>query len=239
MCIRDSHNQGDLLLEALASVLRQADSNQLELLIVDDGSTDPRTLEVLQVLSRIGFRVLRQHQQGLPAARNAGLSATQAPILLFLDDDNRLLAPYLVQGVSMLQRHASIDVVYGNRNDFGLINQLHRVGSISSSDLWTMNRIDNCALIRRSLLDRCGGYTTGLPAFEDWDLWLTALAQPEGLKLGYLDQPCFEYRVRPNSMLQRLFSNPELQRQLMQQLRQRHGDRVGHGGFRPAPTGDS
>ena len=232
-----SHNQGDLLLEAVASVDRHRPTSlDLDLLIVDDGSTDPPTVEALRHLDQAGYRVIRQSNQGLPKARNTGLAETQAPVLLYLDDDNRLMAPYLTVGLQMLQRHPSLDMIYGDRQDFGLVNHLHRIGPVTAEDLWQMNRIDNCALIRRSLLERCGGYTEGLTAFEDWDLWLKALAHPQGLKLGYLDQPCFEYRVRPNSMLQRLFSNPELQQQLMHQLRQRHGDRVGHGGFRPAPN---
>jgi hypothetical protein len=60
------------------------------------------------------------------------------------------------------------------------------------------------------------------------------MGHPQGLKLGYISQPCFEYRVRPNSMLRRLFQDPNLQQRLMAQLRQRHGERLGHGGF-PAP----
>ena len=229
-----SHNQGDLLLEAVASVQRHGAATGLELLIVDDGSTDRRTREVLAGLQQEGIRVLRQTNQGLPAARNAGLQATAAPTLLFLDDDNRLLAPYLTTGLEMLRRQPTLDAVYGNRQDFGLINRLHRVGPVTAAALWEMNRIDNCALLRRSLLERCGGYDTGLAAFEDWDLWLTALGQPQGLRWGYVDLPCFEYRVRPTSMLQRLFADEALQQRVMERLRSRHGPRVGHGGFRSA-----
>ena len=230
-----SHNQGSLLLEAVASVDRcRPDSLDLELLIVDDGSTDPETRQVLHHLDRSGYRVRRQSNQGLPSARNTGLRETQAPVVLYLDDDNRLLHPYLTVGLQMLERHPRLDVIYGDRQDFGLVQRHYRIGPVSAEDLWQMNRIDNCALIRRALLERCEGYTTQLHAFEDWDLWLKALRQPSGLNLGYLDQPCFEYRVRPNSMLQRLLRSPALQRQVMQQLRERHGDRLGNGGFPPA-----
>jgi glycosyltransferase involved in cell wall biosynthesis len=229
-----SYNEGDLLLEAIASVERNAPlGTGLELLIVDDGSTDSRTREVLSNLDKLGYRVLRQSNQGLSAARNHGIRASHGPILLFLDDDNRLLKPYLSLGLAMLRRQTSIDVVYGDRIDFGLKQQQHQVGLVSQTVLWEMNRIDNCTLIRRTVFERCGGYDTALPAFEDWDLWLRTMAHPQGLKLGYISQPCFEYRVRPNSMLQRLFQDHDLQQRLMAQLRQRHGPRLGHGGFQP------
>ena len=162
--------------------------------------------------------------------RQAWASA-KADLLLPLDDDNRLLQPYFTAGLAMLRQHPQLDSIYGDCLEFGSRQRLRRVGPITAKQLWAMNHIDNCALMRRSLLERCGGYDTELPAFEDWDLWLQALSQKQSLQLGYLDLPCFEYRVRPDSMLQRLFQNPSLQTQVMERLRQRHGNRVGHGGF--------
>ena len=226
-----SYNQGDLLLEAIASVWRHGQGCAAELLIVDDGSDQPRTLEVLRHLSELGLRVIRQKNQGLAAARNRGVTETKAPVLLFLDDDNRLLQPYFTAGLAMLRHHPQLDSIYGDCLEFGSRQRLRRVGPITANQLWAMNHIDNCALMRRSLLERCGGYDTELPAFEDWDLWLQALSQKQSLQLGYLDLPCFEYRVRPESMLQRLFQSPNLQTQVMERLRQRHGNRVGDGGL--------
>ena len=63
--------------------------------------------------------------------------------------------------------------------------------------------------MRRRFLLRCGGYDASLPAFDDWDLWLTGLGQPDGLTLSCLDLPCFENRIRPNSMLQHLLRGPK------------------------------
>ena len=231
-----SHNQGDLLLEAIASAEHACKQQPVELLIVDDGSSHPRTLEVLQRLNGLGYRILRQTNQGLPAARNTGLAATTAEIVLFLDDDNRLLPGYLTPGLSLMLQQPHMDALYGNRIDFGSTRNMRRIGAIDPNELWTMNRIDNCTLLRRQFLERCSGYDTSLPAFEDWDLWLTALGQPDGLTLGYLDLPCFEYRIRPDSMLQRLFREPQRQQALIRALRKKHGSRVGHGGLKAAAS---
>lgn len=230
-----SHNQGDFLLEAIASAEAACRGRNIELLIVDDGSSEPRTVEVLNHLDGLGYRVLRQPNKGLSSARNTGTANTSAPILLFLDDDNRLLPPYLEQGLGLMHRHQTLEVVYGNRQEFGTSSKLRRIGRVSPEALWQMNRIDNCTLIRRTLLVRTGGYDSALPAFEDWDLWLTALGQSPGLQLGYLDMNCFEYRVRPNSMLQRLFASKPLQENVMSTLRNKHGTRVGDGGFGTPP----
>ena len=229
-----SFNQGDFLIDALASVERYRQIKDTEIIIVDDGSKDRRTCEVLSNLSAKGYKVIRQHNQGLPAARNTGIHHARGEFIIFLDDDNRLLSPYLNKGLNLIKEDPAVDVVYGDKINFGLKSQRIKIGQVNENQLWEMNRIDNCALIRKTYLERCGGYApqlTGL-GFEDWDLWLTGLNQPKRLKLKYLNEFCFEYRVRPNSMLQKLFQDKERQKQVMHILHQRHGRKVGHGGFR-------
>jgi len=226
-----SYNKGDLLIEAVASVEHVSKAFQVEVIIVDDGSTHPRTLEVLSRLEDSGYHIKRQSNSGVSAARNAGLHESQSDLVIFLDDDNRLRPGYLDPGVRILHSHPELDVLYGNYIEFGQNSGAKRVGTIRPSELWKMNKIDNCTLMRRSFIDRCGGYDEALDAFEDWDIWLTALGSSKGLSLGYLDLDCFEYRVRPNSMLRRLFSDQKQRLKIMTYLRQKHGERVGDGGL--------
>lgn len=220
-------------MEAVDSYERHSSQCFSELIVIDDGSKCDVTHQVLDEIEARGHRVIRQENSGLPSARNNSLSKASGEVVLFLDDDNRLLAPYLTVGLRLMQDEPSIDVVYGDRLDFGDWDRLVKTGPISPEELWTMNRIDNCALIRRSYLDRCGGYEvklTGL-GFEDWELWLNGLSQERGLTLRYLNLPCFEYRVRNNSMLHRLFDSNELQEKLIGVLNDKYPGRVGHGGF--------
>ena len=228
-----SFNQGKLLLEAVDSYERHSNQCSSELLVIDDGSECIETLRILDILETKGYTVLRQENMGLPQARNNALSSATGKVILFLDDDNRLLAPYFTIGLQLMRDDSAIDVVYGDRLEFGEWDRLVQIGDIDPDELWTMNRIDNCALIRHSYLDRCGGYEvklTGL-GFEDWELWLNGLSQESGLKLKYLNLPCFEYRVRSNSMLNHLFKSKELQNRLMEFLKAKYPGRVGHGGF--------
>ena len=228
-----SHNQGDLLLEAVASAERYKAAIKSEILIIDDGSIDKRTCEVLSCLKIQGYRVIRQYNQGLPTARNNGIKYAKSDIILFLDDDNRLLSPYFTQGLELMKRNEKVDVVYGDRKEFGLKNKLVKIGNIPVHSLWTMNKIDNCALIRKNYIERCGGYCRELSGlgFEDWDLWLSGLSHPLGLNMVYLNEACFEYRVRPDSLLQKLLEDQSRQARVMSILRKRHGYRLGHGGF--------
>ena len=218
-------NQGDLLVEAVASVEREAArsgcASSVELQIVDDGSSQPRSLQVLEGLKALGYRVLSQRNQGLSAARNAGIRATTAPLLLPLDDDNLLLAPYLSQGLDWMERQPDLAVVYGDRQEFGLREGLVRVGADAPSSLLRQSRIDACALMRRESWRAVGGYDQGLTAFEDWDLWLGILRQ--GGRFGYLPSPAFCYRVRPNSMLQQHLSSSQAAADQLCRIRIKNG----------------
>ncbi len=219
-----THNQGDLLIEAIASAERHVPAMgtpaAVELQIVDDGSSQPRSLEVLNGLEALGYRVLRQANQGLAAARNAGINATTAPLLLPLDDDNQLLAAYLSQGVPLLEQHQQLAVLYGDRQDFGLQEALVRPGADAPRQLRRINRIDACALLRRHWWARVGGYDTSLTAFEDWDLWL-GISRAGG-RYGYLAAPAFRYRIRPNSMLQRHLGSRALADNQVRRIRMKH-----------------
>lgn len=98
------HDDGDNLVEAVASVERNAPA--AELIIVNDGSTQPRTIEVLAALRdagdrvRVSHRVIGQPHCGLSAARNAGIAAATSDYLLPLDADNRLLPGFAAEAVA-------------------------------------------------------------------------------------------------------------------------------------------
>jgi glycosyltransferase involved in cell wall biosynthesis len=212
----------------LASVEKYRSLNNSEVLIVDDGSRDFRTCEVLEGLRNEGYKIIRQQNQGVSIARNKGLRYSSGDIILFLDDDNRLLSPYLNVGLDVMLNNKELDVVYGDRIEFGLRSRYIEVGQLNGEVLWRGNKIDNCALIRRKYLERCGGYCNQLSGFgfEDWDLWLSGLSHPEGIKLSYLKDACFEYRVRPDSMVGRLFGNAERMEKVMNILSERYGDKL-------------
>ena len=158
-----SFNQGNMLMEAVGSYERHSNSCDAELIVIDDGSLCQETHMVLDQIEAKGYTVLKQNNKGLPHARNHALSKALGQVILFLDDDNRLLAPYFTEGLRLLQEQPSIDVVYGDRLEFGQWDRLVQIGLVEPDSLWIMNSIDNCALIRRSYLDRCGGYDPGLP----------------------------------------------------------------------------
>jgi hypothetical protein len=192
------YDYGELLVEALASAERSA-PERCELLIVNDGSTQPRTLEVLGVLRNAGYRVLDQPNAGLAAARNRGVRESRGRFILPLDADNRLLPGFPAASLRVLDAQPEVGVVYGDRLDFGLRAGRFVVSELDLGALLWTNYIDACAVYRREVWEGAGGYDPGASVWEDWELWITAAEQ--GWRFHRLDQLAFEYRVRPGSML--------------------------------------
>jgi GT2 family glycosyltransferase len=199
------HDDGEFLVEAVASAERSA-AERTELLVVNDGSREPRTLEVLAVLRRAGYRVIDQQQAGLAAARNRGCSEARGRYLLPLDADNRLRPELPREAVAVLDREPGVGVVYGDRAEFGCRSGRVEAAEFDLDGLLRANFIDACAVLRREVWEQCGGYDGAMPAqgWEDWDLWIGAAER--GWRFHRLPGVTFDYRVRPGSMASRLLS---------------------------------
>lgn len=196
-------DQGELLIEAVASVERCLQESY-ELIVVNDGSREPRTLEVLDALRRGGYRVLDQENAGLAGARNRGFEEARAPYVLPLDADNRLRPGFIEPALRILDSEPKVGVVYGNRRDFGMRSESVDVPPFDLGGMLASNPIDACALLRKEVWRACCGYDGGMPApgWEDWDLWLGAVER--GWSFRHLDIEAFDYRVRPGSMVSAL-----------------------------------
>ena len=96
------YNHGAMLREALASVEEVRNANVLEVIIVDDGSSEAETVRVLNELAEAGYCVVPQPNRRVAAARNAGIRLAKGEFILPLDSDNRLREVYLNEGVSPL-----------------------------------------------------------------------------------------------------------------------------------------
>jgi hypothetical protein len=218
------YEQGTLLVEAIASVERTAPAN-CELIIVNDGSSQPWTLEILGLLRGLGYYVLDQAHQGLSAARNAAISVARGRYVLPLDDDNRLRAGYLEGAIDVLDAHPEVGVVYGDRWVFGLREGVHHVGDFDRAKLLDLNYIDACAVFRRDIWVACGGYDPSVSPLEDWELWIQAVKR--GWKFHHLPSVTFDYRVRPGSLLAAVAASQDLERELHRRIKAKHAELYG------------
>ena len=195
------YNHGAMLREALASVGEARNANLLEVIIVDDGSSDTETTGILDEVAEADYRLVRQPNRGVGAARNVGVQLAKGEFILPLDSDNRLRDVYLKEGVSLLKANPSIGVVYTDAEYFGERSGRWHVPSFNLLSLIRANFIDTCALYRKKLWEEVGGYDEQMPVMglEDWDFWLRVTLH--GGHFVHLPKIGFDYRVRRDSLI--------------------------------------
>jgi glycosyltransferase involved in cell wall biosynthesis len=195
------YNHGAMLREALASVEQARNANVLEVIIVDDGSSDAETTRILNEAAKAGHCVVPQPNRRVAAARNAGIRLAKGEFILPLDSDNRLRDVYLNEGVSLLKDNPGVGVVYTDAEYFGERDGRWHVPNFNLLSLIRANFIDVCALYRKKLWEEVGGYDEQMPwmGLEDWDFWLRLTLH--GGHFVHLPKIGFDYRVRRDSLI--------------------------------------
>src|SRR6266478_1291660 len=194
------YNHGVMLREALASVEQVRNANLLEVIIVDDGSSEAETTRILDEATKAGYSVVSQPNRGPGAARNTGIRLAKGEFILPLDSDNRLRGVYLNQGVSLLKENSSVGVIYTDIEHFGESSGPVQVPEFDLLSLIRAGFIDACALYRKHLWEEVGGYDEHMPwmGVEDWDFWLRVASH--GGTFVHLPKVGFDYRVRKDSV---------------------------------------
>jgi glycosyltransferase involved in cell wall biosynthesis len=173
-------NHGRYLEECLQSITEQ-DYSPLEVIVVDDGSTDHETLEVLTRTERQGaFTVLRlAANRGPSAARNAALNFAKGRYVLPVDADNLLLPGAIAALVDQLgSADERIGFIYPNCQYFGNRTDYFEAPSYNLHALLRGNYCDTSSLLDRELLDRGFRYPEDVVlGHEDWDLVLSLAEQ--------------------------------------------------------------
>ena len=186
-------NHGEFLPEAVASV-KKIHREDIELIVVDDGSTDERTRKEMETLCAQGIKVIRQENKGPAGARNTGIRASQGQYLLPLDGDDRLRSGWIEHAIGILDSDPGVGIVYGDAQCFGVRTHLWQAGPFDAARLLYWNFIHASALYRRSVWEQNSGYdeTRLIQGLEDWDFWIGAL--DHGWRFEYLTAIFFDYR---------------------------------------------
>lgn len=185
-----AYNAAATLRLTLESVWAQTWKN-LEVIVVDDGSTDDLATALQPYRDRV--TLLRQANAGAPAARNRGAAAASGRWWLFLDADTILRPDMLMSMAIALQTHPDVAYVY---SDFRFGHKNFHLHEYSESALRRMNYIHTSSLVRPSLFP---GFDPELKRFQDWDVWLTMAARgQQGL---WLPQRLF--RVQDGGVMSR------------------------------------
>jgi glycosyltransferase involved in cell wall biosynthesis len=230
-----TYNSARYLEAAVESALAQT-CRDLEILVIDDGSTD----ETEEVMRRYGalVRYLRQPNRGVAVARNRGIAESRGRYLAFLDADDTWLPRKLERQLAALGQdrdcracYSAFTVVDSNLRPLA-IHRSERRGSALEDLLTRGNVIGSICtvLCERSLFAAAGGFDPALSQCADWDMWVRLAALTEFL---YLDEPLANYRQHTTNMsrnvpllehdsrrvLEKGFALPHLQEALRAQRR--------------------
>jgi glycosyltransferase involved in cell wall biosynthesis len=199
------YSLGALCVEAVRSVLHQTMS-ALEVIVVDDGSTDD-TLQCVLAIDDPRLTCITQHNRGLAAARNTGVRHARAAFIGFCDGDDVWHPDKAARHLALMELDASIGLTFSYSaylDESGApTGQLlvTRCGQPTAYDLVVRNHVGNGStpIVRRECFERAGLFDETLRSCEDVEMWVRlSVLTPFTLRL--IPEPLTGYRVRPGSL---------------------------------------
>lgn len=200
-----TYNAQAYLADTLASV-RDQTLRGVEVVLVDDGSTD----DTLQVAREFGasldLRIITQDNAGPAAARNSGIHAARGQYCAFIDSDDTMHATRLADQRALLTAQADLGLVYSDLETFdenGVIHSTRRAfsnprqGMILDHLLLDNFITTSTVMAPKERLVEAGLFDSRRRVSEDFDLWLRIAYR---WKIGFIDRPLVRYRRRPGSL---------------------------------------
>jgi len=184
------YNYGKTLDTALQSVFDQTYKN-LEIIIIDDGSTDPFTKLKLDNLKIPNTKIIRQKNGGPSKARNEGVKISTGEYILPLDSDDIMLPNYVEECINVITRDKNISPVYCDTIHEGQMRGMEKRPEWSKERLIQGPFIVNCSMFSREAFDSVGGFDEDLKGWEDYDFWLRMMQ--EGYTGKRIPKPLFVY----------------------------------------------
>jgi len=206
--VTPAYNAARYLPETVGSVLAQTFAD-LELLVVDDGSTD----DTLTVARRLAAHDERVHVIATPnggpaAARNAALHIARGEFIALLDSDDVFCPQYLEKQIAVLTANPDASIVTGNAVNRG--GGVHFDGKLYWPETAGLRRLtaldvisqENAVCIltvfRRRVYDTVGGFNPGFTGNEDYEFWLRAALA--GFRIVRNHEPLAVYRRHSGSL---------------------------------------
>lgn len=194
-------NYGRFLKDSLASVAGQA-LKPVEVLIIDDGSTDPNTLAILHDLSVRGTKIIRQENRGLSGARNTGIRQSKGEFVYFLDADDTLFPECLeTLGTLLQQDRNAIAACCGVKLSGGPRNGTEWPARYDPYLILVENLWAAGIMLRKRYIEELSLYYDEAMrnGYEDWEFNIRLVQTGKPIKVH--PGPLYHYRIHPQSML--------------------------------------
>ena len=192
------YNHGQYIDEAVDSILKQT-YQDVEIIVINDGSTDRLTIEKLQAYCKPKTRVIHTENRGPSAARNSGIAAAAGEYILLLDADDYFEATFLEKAVPILDKQPEIGAVSCGVQQFGASRKRDIPRGGDAKNFVVRNSAVGNGLIRKACWEQIGGYDERMKdvGYEDWNFWLDLTKR--GWLVHIIPEYLFYYRHHPVS----------------------------------------
>lgn len=196
---------GSLAVEAVRSILRQT-MTDIEVIVVDDGSTDDTLVHVLRIDDR-RLTCVTQANRGLAGARNTGIRHARAPLIGFCDGDDLWHPHKAARHLAIMEKDPTVGLTFSYSaylDESGAPTGqflVTRCRAPTARDLVVRNHVGNGStpIVRRECFERAGLFDETLRSCEDVEMWVRlSVLTPYTLRL--IPEPLTGYRVRQGSL---------------------------------------
>jgi glycosyltransferase involved in cell wall biosynthesis len=224
-----AYNPGRFIEPAIESLLQQTYEN-IEVIIINDGSTDDTAERVKPYLSDSRVRYFEQDNAGQTIAKNNGIKKATGELIGFLDADDFFALNKLELQVPLFDTDPKIGVVYSNTSGIDEHGQLifSRANSFKcysgdvTEQLFYRNFVPfSTALVRKEALDRAGLFDESIAMGIDWELWLRLSME---YQFYHIDESLLFYRQWEGQMSHKWKERYEWAEHIMNQFLERYPD---------------
>ena len=221
--IMPCYNDGEYIQKSVESVLLQTYPN-IELIIIDDGSDSPETIEVINELEKNERIILLRGQRLYPAgARNLGIRNASGKFILPVDSDDLIEPTYIEKAVQVIESSEDIGVVYCKADLFGEQTGPWQLPDYSFEHMLLDNIVFVTALFYKADWEKVGGFSTEMrQGMEDYDFWLSILEI--GKEIYQIPETLFHYRIKTVSRTTNFQQSEESVKEIYRKIYLRHSE---------------
>lgn len=213
------YNYGLYLNDAIQS-LRDQTYKALEIIVVNDGSTDELTLASLERLAKQDIRVIHSPRIYPSAARNLGFFSASGQYILTLDADDMFGKSFVEKAIKVLDAQPEVGAVSSWTLGFGYKDFLWKPAGGGIANFLTRINCSMSALSHKHIWEEVGGFDESLTiGHEDWDFWIRLTKR--GWQVHIIPEVLFYYRQKKNS---RVHETNRLHNMIHYQLMKKHPD---------------
>lgn len=191
------YNLGLYLAEAIESIESQT-VKPSEIIICNDGSDDPHSLEVLDQY-REKLIVIDKENTGLANTRNKAIEISKSKYIICLDADDLLKPNYIERCLKEFELYPEVGFVTTWVRTFENSSHVWKTSSHNPELLLRENCVHVASMFKKICWEEVGGYNENMPGYQDWNFWLNIVGK--GYRWSCIEKELFLYRVRKSSMI--------------------------------------